>query len=104
MSSGRASRRPVRHIPSSSQVPADHPLPVSLAAAAEAATGHRPDLVGVPYGADMRLFIGVGETPCVIFGPGDVRLAHAADERVPLSETEACARVLAAWVATELGA
>jgi acetylornithine deacetylase len=88
----------------SSQVPADHPLPVSLAAAAEAATGHRPDLVGVPYGADMRLFIGVGETPCVIFGPGDVRLAHAADERVPLSEVEACARVLAAWVATELGA
>ena len=88
----------------SSQVPADHPLPVSLAAAAEAVTGRRPALTGVPYGADMRLFIGVGETPCVIFGPGDVRLAHAADERVPLAEVEACARVLAAWVADELGA
>jgi acetylornithine deacetylase len=52
----------------------------------------------------MRLFVNAGDTPCVIFGPGDVRLAHGADERVPLAEVEACARVLAAWVADELGA
>jgi len=88
----------------SARVPEDHPLPVTLASVAEAVTGRRPALVGVPYGADMRLFIGVGDTPCVIFGPGDVRLAHAADERVPLAEVETCARVLAAWVADELGA
>jgi acetylornithine deacetylase len=88
----------------SSQVAADHPLPAGLAEAARVITGRRPDLIGVPYGADMRLFIGVGDTPCVMFGPGDVRLAHGADERVPLAEVEACARVLAAWVADELGA
>jgi acetylornithine deacetylase len=88
----------------SARVPADHPLPLGLAAAARAVTGRRPALLGVPYGADMRLFIGAGDTPCVIFGPGDVRLAHGADERVPLVEVEACARVLAAWVADELGA
>jgi acetylornithine deacetylase len=88
----------------SARVPADHELPVGLAAAAEAVTGRRPAMLGVPYGADMRLFTGVGETPCVIFGPGDVRLAHGADERVPLAEVEACARVLAAWVVDELGA
>ncbi len=88
----------------SARVPADHALPVGLAAAAKAVTGRRPALLGVPYGADMRLFISVGDTPCVIFGPGDVRLAHGADERVPLAEVEACARVLAAWVADELGA
>ncbi len=87
-----------------SRVAVDHPLPVGLAAAAKAVTGRRPELVGVPYGADMRLFLNVGDTPCVIFGPGDVRIAHGADERVPLAEVEACARVLAAWVADELGA
>ena len=87
-----------------SRVAADHPLPAGLAAAAKAVTGRRPALLGVPYGADMRLFVNVGDTPCVIFGPGDVRLAHAADERVPLAEVEACAWVLAAWVADELGA
>ncbi len=86
------------------RVPAGHELPLGLAAAAEAVTGRRPATIGAPYGADMRLFVGVGETPCVIFGPGDVRLAHSADERVPLAEVEACARVLAAWVADELGA
>jgi acetylornithine deacetylase len=87
----------------SSSVPADHPLVTGLAAAAERATGRRPATIGVPYGCDMRLFVGPGETPCVVFGPGDVRLAHAADESVPLDEVEACARVLAAWVVQELG-
>jgi acetylornithine deacetylase len=87
-----------------SRVAPDHVLPVTLAAAAAAVTGRTPALVGVPYGCDMRLFVGVGQTPCVVFGPGDVRLAHAADERVPLAEVEACARVLAAWVVESMGA
>jgi acetylornithine deacetylase len=87
----------------SARVPSDHPLPTALADVAEAVTRTRPALLGVPYGADMRLFIDVGDTPCVMFGPGDVRLAHGADERVPLAEVEACARVLAAFVVDELG-
>jgi len=86
------------------RVAPDHPLPAGLAGVAARVTGLRPSLVGVPYGADMRLFVNEGGTPCVIFGPGDVRQAHAADEFVPLDEVEACARVLAAWVASELGA
>ena len=82
---------------SSARVPADHPLPVGLAAVAEAVTGRRPGLIGEPYGADMRLLVNEGATPTVIFGPGDVRIAHSADERVPLDEVADCARVLAAW-------
>ena len=88
---------------SSSRVPADHPLPVSVAAAAEATLGRRPALLGEPYGADMRLLVNEGATPTVIFGPGDVRFAHSADEHVPLTEVADCARVLAAWVVRELG-
>jgi acetylornithine deacetylase len=88
---------------SSSRVPADHPLPVALAAAAEATLGRRPALLGEPYGADMRLLVNEGATPTVIFGPGDVRFAHSADEHVPLSEVADCARVLAEWVVRELG-
>jgi len=87
----------------SARVPSDHPLPVGLADVAEAVTGRRPELLGEPYGADMQMFVNVGETPCVIFGPGDVRVAHSADEFVPLDEVEACARVLAAWVIREVG-
>ena len=87
---------------SSAEVPADHPLPVGLAAAAEQILGRRPPLVGVPYGSDMRLLVRQGGTPTVMFGPGDVRVAHAADEQVALAEVIACARVLAAWVVREL--
>jgi acetylornithine deacetylase len=87
----------------SARVPGDHALAVGLAGVAARVTGLRPSLIGVPYGADMRLFVNEGDTPCVIFGPGDVRRAHAADEFVPLDEVKACARVLAAWVVSELG-
>jgi acetylornithine deacetylase len=87
---------------SSCEVPTDHPLPVRLAATAAAVTGRRPSLVGVPYGSDMRLVVNEGSTPCVLFGPGDVRVAHAADEHVAVDEVEACARTLAAWIVGEL--
>ena len=86
----------------SARVASDHPLPVSLAETVQAVTGRRPALLGEPYGADMGLFVNVAGTPCVVFGPGDVRVAHSADERVPLAEVEDCARVLAAWVRREL--
>ena len=88
----------------SARVPSDHPLPAGLADVAERVTGRRPALLGEPYGADMQMFVNHGDTPCVIFGPGDVRVAHSADEHVPLDEVETCARVLAEWVRSEIGA
>jgi acetylornithine deacetylase len=87
---------------SSAEVPSDHPLPTGLAAAIEDVTGQRPSLVGEPYGADMRLLVNEGATPTVIFGPGHVRVAHAADEFVPLEQVATCARVLAVWVLRQL--
>jgi acetylornithine deacetylase len=88
---------------SSARIPADHPLPVGLAAVVERLTGRRPALLGERYGADMRLLVNEGHTPTVIFGPGNVTEAHVADEWVSLDEVAACARTLAAWVLGELG-
>jgi acetylornithine deacetylase len=87
----------------SARIPSDHPLPAGLADVAEAVTGRRPALLGEPYGADMQMFVNVGGTPCVIFGPGDVKVAHSADEFVPIDEVADCARVLASWVLREIG-
>jgi acetylornithine deacetylase len=87
---------------SSSRVPADHALPVGLSAVVAAMTGRHPELAGEPYGADMRLLVNEGNTPTVIFGPGDKRVAHSADEWVSVLEVAECARVLAAWLVREL--
>jgi acetylornithine deacetylase len=87
----------------SARVPSDHPLSVGLADVAERVMGRRPVLLAEPYGADMQMFVNHGDTPCVIFGPGDVKFAHSADEFVPIDEVETCARVLTAWVLREIG-
>jgi acetylornithine deacetylase len=87
----------------SARVPSDHPLPVGLADVVAEVTGRRPALIGEPYGADMQMFVNVGATPCVIYGPGDVRVGHSADEHVPLDEVVTCARVLATWISREIG-
>jgi acetylornithine deacetylase len=76
----------------------DATLPRELTAAARDVTGIEPPAIAVPYGSDMRHWVGVGKTPCVLYGPGDVRVAHAANESVALDEVERCARVLAAWL------
>ena len=87
---------------SSARLPADHPLPTGLAAIAGPILGREPAFRGEPYGADMRLLVNEGQTPTVIFGPGDKLVAHAADEWVPVDEVVACARTLAAWLVREL--
>jgi acetylornithine deacetylase len=87
----------------SARVAADDALPAGLADIAEGVMGRRPAMRAEPYGADMQMFVNHGGTPCVIFGPGDVKFAHSADEFVPIDEVETCARVLAAWVLREIG-
>jgi len=49
----------------------------------------------VTYGADMRLLVNVGQTPTVLFGPGDVRNSHQPDEYVPVDELVTTVRTLA---------
>jgi acetylornithine deacetylase len=82
----------------SAAVPSDHPLPWALGAAARDVAGRLPPFVGVPYGSDARLLIHQGDTPTVLYGPGDPEVAHTVDEHVSLDEVAMCARVLAVWV------
>jgi acetylornithine deacetylase len=83
------------------EVPPDAPICEALKRAHELVTGEEPALEGVPYGADMRLFIRFGGMPCVMYGAGDVAVAHAPDERVSITElmtaTKTVACVLADW-------
>ena len=73
--------------------PAD-PIVAAVTGAAADVTGSAPPVEGVTYGADMRLLVNVGRTPTVLFGPGDVRVAHMPDEYVPIEELRAVAEAL----------
>jgi acetylornithine deacetylase len=86
----------------SSAIDAGHELPLSLQAAAGTAGAYVPRAIGAPYGADMRLFINQGATPTVMYGPGDVKAAHSADEHVSLAEVAEVAEVLAQWLLDRL--
>ena len=85
----------------SSSIEATHPLAVGLADSHERATGARPSFVGAPYGADMRLLVNQAHVPTVMYGPGDVRVAHSADEHVSLGEVAIAAETLADWLLSD---
>jgi len=78
--------------------PVDHPLLTTLAAAHCRVHGVAPAIEGVPYGADLRLFVNHAPMPGVLYGPGDVRLAHAANESVEIEEVVAAVKVVAGMV------
>ena len=73
--------------------PADPIVAVVTSAAADV-TGSAPRVEGVSYGADMRLLVNVGGIPTVLFGPGDVRVAHMPDEYVPIDDLRVAAQAL----------
>lgn len=54
------------------------------------ASGHTPELGGVPYGTDAGP---LGETglPCLVFGPGDIAQAHTRDEWIELDQVHKAA-------------
>jgi acetylornithine deacetylase len=73
----------------------DHALVETVCSAYEETSGTPALIEGMTYGADMRLLVHEGETPTVIFGPGDVRQAHRPDESVAIADLIAVTRVLA---------
>jgi acetylornithine deacetylase len=83
------------------EVPPEAPICEAVKRAHECATGEEPAVEGVPYGADMRLFIRFGQMPCVMYGAGDVNVAHAPNEHISVTElltaTRTVACLLAEW-------
>jgi acetylornithine deacetylase len=81
----------------SAQTDPDGPLATLVRDAVGAVRGERGAAVGVPWGADMRLWAAAG-VPTVMVGTHGIELAHAVDERVTVAELGAVARVLATVV------
>jgi acetylornithine deacetylase len=82
----------------------DHPAFKTLLDAHRREIGVEPQALGAPYGSDMRLFVNEAEMPALLYGPGDIRQAHAADEWVAVDEVARAARVVTLATANYLGA
>jgi len=52
----------------------------------------------------MRLYIHEGEIPAILYGPGDIRQAHATNESIAVTEIVQAARVVTAAAARYLAA
>ncbi len=64
------------------------PVVRALSSAYRSVMRHQPAIVGVPYWTDAALLVSEKGIPTCLFGPGDIRLAHSADEYVPIREVE----------------
>ena len=95
-------RRPLRAdiVPGFAQAPnevaTEHRLVRTLTKSLERA-GERAPVEGLPCWTDAALLTAAG-IPAICFGPGDIGLAHSAEEYVDMGEIERATGVLAAFV------
>jgi acetylornithine deacetylase len=76
----------------SGEIPVDHPLVTLCRQCMLDLTGREPEIEGAPYGSDLRLLINMGGFPALLFGPGDVNIAHMPDEHVSVEGVILAAR------------
>lgn len=78
----------------SARIPDDHPLVTAMCAAGARAFDRDVEVAAAAYGCDMAGWVRLAGVPTVIYGPGDIRHAHSADESVSLDRTVRVARAL----------
>jgi acetylornithine deacetylase len=79
----------------SGQTAQDAPIVRAISESHAKVFGSAPVVQGVTYGSDLRLFTNHGDTPAVLYGPGNIFDAHTVNEHVDLEEVLAATKVLA---------
>ena len=85
------------------ETPSDAPICAAIRTAHAAVTGRPVRTEAATYGADMRHFIVFGGMPCVMYGAGDIKLAHAPDEYIEVDELLTAVKVVAVTLAEWCG-
>ncbi len=85
------------------ETPADAPICEAIRKAHRNVTGNTPRTEAATYGADMRHFIAFGGMPCVMYGAGDIKLAHGPDEYLPIDELLTATKTVACFLADWCG-
>ena len=82
----------------SGKTPIEHPVVKTLQSCHESVSNKRAKLEGATYGSDLRLFTNHAKIPAVLYGPGDVRLAHSANEYVEIQDVMRSVEVIANFI------
>ncbi|MGE3798737.1 MAG: M20/M25/M40 family metallo-hydrolase, partial [Thermomicrobiales bacterium] len=82
-----------------SEIDVSHPLVETLSGAHRSVSGITPGIEAIPAGTDMRHFVLFGDTPTVIYGAGDLRLAHQTNEAIVIDDLIQAVKTIAVAVA-----
>lgn len=85
------------------ETPTHAPICGAIQDAHRRITGREAPIEAATYGADMRHFIKFGGMPCVMYGAGDIRLAHAPNEYIEVEELLTAVKVVALFLAEWCG-
>lgn len=73
----------------------NEPIVESLRLAVQEIRRMDPRIVGEPYWSDASLFVNNASIPACLFGPGDIGLAHCADEFINIDDVVDSAKIYA---------
>jgi succinyl-diaminopimelate desuccinylase len=83
-----------------SEISADNGFVSVMSDAVKAMTGKRPAITGLPFTTDARFMRNDLGIPTVVFGPGELAVAHTVDEYVEVDSLVEAASVFAGLYAT----
>ena len=87
----------------SSEIDAEHPFVADVNRSVSAMTGRRAGLTGLPFTTDARFMRNQLGIPSVVFGPGELDVAHTVDEYVDVEALVSAVGVYAHLYATFTG-
>lgn len=73
----------------------EHPLMQVLMQQFRAVKQEEPIIEASPWGTDGGLLTQLGETPCLVFGPGITQVAHYPNEHIVLEDVFTAAEIIA---------
>ncbi|MCI0695591.1 M20 family metallopeptidase [candidate division KSB1 bacterium] len=77
------------------EIASDHPLVLAAQKAHAEIYGHAGALTAFPAWTDAALLSREAKIPCIVCGPGDLSLAHSAEESIAMVEVEDAAKLYA---------
>jgi succinyl-diaminopimelate desuccinylase len=92
---------PIHHPFEPAEIPAESPFIETVGRAVSEITGEPAEIIGTPYGSDVRNLVNDAKMEAITFGAGDISLCHCPDERQSLEQLRQATAVMT-MVALEL--